>query len=178
MLELKAWIGNLGAYNAGHLLGEWVTFPIDEDESVELLKRIGVANEKGEIYRDYFIADYDCEFDAGELIGDCPSINCLNEIAEFLDKWDEKAFLSACEYALFYGETMEDLLEKDPCDWLYFSWINNEKELGEYFFKEIEGGYQLPEFLESYFDFKKYGSDVNTDYYGVFTDYGWIAYVG
>lgn len=178
MLELKAWVGNLGAYNAGHLLGEWVTFPIDEDESVELLKRIGAANEKGEIYRDYFIADFDCKFDAGELIGEYSSIYYLNEIAEFIDEWDEETFLAACEYILFCGETMDDLLEKGPHDWWFFSWINNEEELGEYFFKEIEGYYQLPEFLESYFDFEKYGSDTNTDYYGVFTDYGWIAYAG
>lgn len=177
MLELKAWIGNLGAYNAGHLLGEWVTFPIDEDESVELLKRIGVANEKGEIYRDYFIADYDCEFDAGELIGDYPSINYLNEIAEFLDKWDEKAFLAACEYALFYGETMEDLLERDPYDWWYFSWIDNLEELGRHFLQE-EVTYSQFGFIEQYFNFEEFGSDMNSSCSGVFTDYGWIAYVG
>ena len=29
---LKGFITNLGKYNEGELVGEWVTFPIDEDE--------------------------------------------------------------------------------------------------------------------------------------------------
>ena len=40
---------NLGKYNEGHLIGEWVSFPISGKELDEVLKRIGI-NEEYEEY--------------------------------------------------------------------------------------------------------------------------------
>ena len=37
MMEIKGFITNLGKYNEGQLVGEWVTFPIDDDELAEVL---------------------------------------------------------------------------------------------------------------------------------------------
>ena len=78
-MEIKAFVTNLGKYNEGELIGEWVTFPIDEDQQTELFKRIGI----NEQYEEYFITDY--EAPDGMKISEYSSITELNEMAEKLD---------------------------------------------------------------------------------------------
>lgn len=171
MLVLEAYIANLETYYEDHeLIGEWVTFPIDEDKSAELLKRIGVVNENGEICGSYFIADYNCDFDAEELIGKFASIDYLNDVAYFIDEWNERDFLAACEYAIEVGEDMCDLLDTKPDSWVVISGINCEQELGEFYLK----GYLIPDYLMDYFDCERYGKDINFEYGGEFTSYGWV----
>ena len=38
----EAFITNLGKYNEGYLVGEWVKFPITNEEMQEVFKRIGI----------------------------------------------------------------------------------------------------------------------------------------
>ena len=96
-MELTAFVTNLGKYNEGELVGKWVTFPIDEEEERELMKDIGCAYEDedgewhNEYYEEYFITDYDCDFDARSL-GEYISIEQLNDIAERIEKFDEDLF--------------------------------------------------------------------------------------
>ena len=42
-LYFRAYITNLGKYNEGELVGEWVDFPIDEDEFNDILTRIEIG---------------------------------------------------------------------------------------------------------------------------------------
>lgn len=70
-MEIRGYVANLGRYNEGQLIGEWVTFPVDEDEWSEVLQRIGISDEpdeNGRIYEEFFFADWDCgcDFDFGE----------------------------------------------------------------------------------------------------------------
>ena len=58
----RAYVTNLGLYNEGYLVGEWVSFPLERegmtfDESInDMLKRIKVD---GKVYEEYFITDYE-----------------------------------------------------------------------------------------------------------------------
>ncbi len=67
--ELQAYITNLGLYNEGILKGAWVTFPLDEDESQEVLKSIGIGveNEFGEVYEEYFFTDFEQSDDLSDI---------------------------------------------------------------------------------------------------------------
>lgn len=38
--KMHVWVGELGAYNAGYLIGEWVEVPVDADEIENILKKI------------------------------------------------------------------------------------------------------------------------------------------
>lgn len=103
-MKLEAYVTNLGKYNEGELIGEWVTFPIDEEEENELMKRIGCAyeDEDGEIhnerYEEYFMTDYECEVNIFEKYGEYVNIETLNELAEQLeDIRDEDLFDALCE---------------------------------------------------------------------------------
>ena len=55
---------NLGKYNEGELVGEWVHFPTTEEEMKKVFERIGIGSkgEFGQVYEEWFITDYDCPF--------------------------------------------------------------------------------------------------------------------
>ena len=57
-----AFITNLGKYNEGELVGEWVKFPTTAEELKEVFKRIGIGQKDdfGQPYEEWFITDYDC----------------------------------------------------------------------------------------------------------------------
>ena len=74
--QFGIWVGNLGAYNAGVLAGEWISLPCDPDEldkTLENLSSPGYARGAGE---ELFIADYD-----GTPFGLDPSCAALGEQA-------------------------------------------------------------------------------------------------
>ena len=60
-----AFITNLGKYNEGELVGEWVKFPTTADEIKKVFERIGIgqADEFGCVYEEWFVTDYDCYVD-------------------------------------------------------------------------------------------------------------------
>ena len=171
MLELRAFITNLGKYNEGELVGEWVDFPIDEDEEQELMERIGID---GEEYEEYFVTDYEGSVDWHEYFGEYPSIEWLNETAEKLDDWDEDLFCAVCEY-----EGIDDAIDEDPLGWYLLPDVNTDEDLGYYYATEL--GYidfSDNEILARYFDYEAYGRDIRLGaYYGGFTNYGWLEQI-
>ena len=74
-MELRGFITNLGKYNEGELIGEWITFPIDEEELQEVFERIGINEE----YEEFFFTDYENNLLG---LGEYESIEHINEIAE------------------------------------------------------------------------------------------------
>ena len=59
---IAAFITNLGKYNEGEHVGEWVTFPTTAEKLKEVFKRIGIGQKDGfgHPYEEWFITDYDC----------------------------------------------------------------------------------------------------------------------
>src|SRR5690625_3646329 len=94
MMNIKVALTNLGKYNEGELVYEWVTLPIEiernympvEDSLKGVLKRIGIGEPRfdGGVYEEYFISDYEAPFEIGEY----ESLAKLNEIAEQLEAVD------------------------------------------------------------------------------------------
>lgn len=56
--RIAIYLTNLGRYNEGVLMGEWVKLPIPKDKLQEVLDRIGI----NEQYEEYFISDYESCF--------------------------------------------------------------------------------------------------------------------
>ena len=81
----RAYVTNLGKYNEGHLVGEWVDFPVTHEEMgvkeavSEMLCRIGVD---GVLYEEYFITDYDCEIEGlTDCLGEYENLLLLHYLA-------------------------------------------------------------------------------------------------
>lgn len=60
--NFEAFVTNLGKYNEGQLVGEWVKFPTTEEEMQKVFERIGIGStdEFGQPYEEWFITDYEC----------------------------------------------------------------------------------------------------------------------
>lgn len=118
MSEIKAYVTNLGKYNKGYLVGEWVAFPITEQEKSDLFARIGVSNEPdadGNYYEEYFITDYESDFNLFNVYGEYVSIDTLNDLAERVEALSEyeKDVLESILEAGYYRDISEALEHVD-----------------------------------------------------------------
>ena len=175
-----AFITNLGKYNEGELVGEWVKFPTTAEELKEVFKRIGIGqrDDFGQPYEEWFITDYDCYVDGlYDKLGEYESLDELNYLASKLDE------MSNSEYAQFQaGMEMGDhcgslqeiinLTENLDCYEVY-PHIEDYDDLGRYYIEELEV-MQVPEHLKNYIDYEAYGRDVAMDENGSFTDQGYV----
>lgn len=167
MIELRGYLTNLGKYNEGELIGEWVTFPIDENEQNEIFERIGINDE----YEEYFFTDYECDVPGVCAdLAEYSSIENFNELAKALENANDEDLLAA---ALELGgyEVMGIIENID--DYYLRTDINNDYDLGyEYI---TEGGVpDIPDYLVNYIDYEAFGRDLRMDLYGAFTDWGWV----
>ena len=179
-----AFITNLGKYNEGELVGEWVKFPTTAEELKEVFKRIGIGqrDDFGQPYEEWFITDYDCYVDGlYDKLGEYESLDELNYLASKLDE------MSNSEYAQFQaGMEMGDhcgslqeiinLTENLDCYEVY-PHIEDYGDLGRYYIEELEV-MQVPEHLQNYIDYEAYGRDVAMDESGSFTDQGYVRDTG
>ena len=162
---IKIFITNLGKYNEGELIGEWVELPVSEEELETVFERIGINEE----YEEYFITDYETDIDGFE-IGEYDRIDLLNEIAETLEYLDEYE-REIVGILLSEGYSLEDALdEKDNC-MIYFNCHDMEDIAIEYA-KETGLLNSIPENLQNYFDFEALGRDMSYEGHFVFTNNG------
>ena len=92
MDNISIYITNLGKYNEGYLMGEWVKLPVPADKLDEVLERIGIDGE----YEEYFITDYEASF-ANLNLSEYTSIEALNEFAERLDEMESWEVECKCQ---------------------------------------------------------------------------------
>ena len=162
MTSIKGFITNLGRYNEGCLIGEWVDFPIDEDDLKEVFNRIGISDqpaENGIIYDEYFITDYESPFKFGEYT----PINEINEVAARYDELDDDQ-----------KEVLDVLLEEHTDDieeafnivenYDYIIW-NNCQDMSDVAYQYLSDSGMLDNdsILSRYFDYKSYGRDMELE---------------
>lgn len=164
MVEIKGYLTSLGKYVGGELVGEWVTFPIDDEELEKVLEKIGIDEENEE----YFFTDWECDFEHD--FGEYESIEYLNEIAERLENFDEDLANAIC-----YCWSVQDLLDADESDYILYSDIESDYDLGYCYIHEL-GCYDLESMgnLANYIDYESFGRDIRFESDGGHTPYGWI----
>ena len=179
-----AFITNLGKYNEGDLVGEWVKFPTTHEELKKVFERIGIGakDDFGHPYEEWFITDYDCYVgNLYDLLGEYANLDELNYLASKLDDMsrDEyNQFLAAMEVGDHTGSIQEliNLTENLDCYDVYPG-IENHDDLGRYYIDELEA-MQVPDHLRNYIDYEAYGRDVALDEGGDFTEFGYVRDTG
>lgn len=170
----RAFITNLGMYNEGRLVGEWVDFPIRHDsltlqESIEkILCRIGVDVQQ---YEEYFITDYDSEI-AGLTgnFGEYENLFLLQALAckIYLQYCDQYSYKNMLESMLEYGEHTGSVLELinlvyNTENFYFLPDVANDYDLG-YEYAENSGMftevYAQMGTLRNYIDYEGYGRDI------------------
>lgn len=158
-----AWVTNLGKYNEGEIMDKAVNFPlIDEDEIKNILKEIGIGAE----YEEYFVADYDAEFDTTEL-GEYTPLSRLQEIGE------RYAELSGEERTVF-NEISSETSSLDEAfaivengNYIIYADCNSMKDLAYRYVEDAGLLENIPTNVSDYFDYEKYGREMNM--------YGWYV---
>ena len=179
-----AFITNLGKYNEGELVGEWVKFPTTAEELKEVFKRIGIGQKDdfGQPYEEWFITDYDCYVDGlYSKLGEYENLDELNYLASKLDEMDQSEyaqFQAGMEMGDHCGSLQEiiNLTENLDCYEIYPN-IEDYDDLGRYYIEELDA-MQVPEHLQNYIDYEAYGRDVAMDENGSFTDQGYVRDTG
>ena len=179
-----AFITNLGKYNEGELVGEWVKFPTTAEELKKVFDRIGIGQKDdfGQPYEEWFITDYDCYVGAlYDKLGEYENLDELNYLASKLEEMGEgeyAQFQAAMEVGDHSGSLQEiiNLTDNLDCYDLYPS-IQDYDDLGRYYIEELDA-MQVPEHLRNYIDYEAYGRDVAMDESGDFTDLGYVRDTG
>lgn len=161
MANARIAIQNLGKYNEGELVFEWLTLPATEDEIAEALERIGVA--PGTRYEEYEIADWE-NIDAGRF----SSINELNDKAEAIERLVDEYNVPRDMVVELIKENDEDTAEEIIEDAFEIEIVDGtsiEAHVGEYF-ANMDGTLdRLEEVgLAAYFDNEAYGRDMLMDF--------------
>lgn len=188
---LRGYITNLGAYNAGALIGEWINFPISDEELKNVLLRIGVYETDDEermlseqfyeeyISEEYFFTDYDSDepmpFSIAKFFGEYSSIDSINEFAEYIDGLsdDDLDLLEAYFEAFNEPYDVDDFIDiAENVHRFYLIDVNDNDELGRYFVDNGLFGDEIPSCYESYLDYEAIGNDIA--YSGSFTSKGFL----
>ena len=163
-LMFSVWIGNLNKYNCGELFGEWIDFlALDIDEINEKIEEICYNPELAEIDEtdEHFIADYDCSFKHN--FGEWENIEELKEFADELQ-----------ELADEYGDYLNDVLDAADYFGVDFKDISRREfiihtdceDMADIAYNYVhECGLldNMPEHLQSYFDYAALGRDMSFD---------------
>nr|DAP26921.1 MAG TPA: antirestriction protein [Caudoviricetes sp.] len=180
------YVTNLGKYNEGMLVGEWVHLPTTAKEMKEVFERIGIGQKDdfGCPYEEWFITDYDC-YVTGlcRWLGKYENLDELNYLAARLDEmsnYDLELFEAVIEIG-DCGDSVKDLINlMDNLDnYMVFSGVTNDYDLGYYYIEE-SGCYDTDKLgtLGRYIDYEAFGRDVRYEEGGCFTSAGYISHDG
>ena len=161
---INLYIANLGKYNEGYLVGEWISLPVEEDDLQETFDRILEGG-----YEEVAIHDFETDIN-GLDIGEYSDIRELNEIAEELDRFDKDEIQLMNDYIDVTGEFLKVAMELLDKGEIYYIGVDNVTALGEYVAEEIGDIQAVPTYLQQYFDYKAYGEAWMEDQTGGFVN--------
>lgn len=163
---LKIYLSNLGKYNEGDLVGEWVTLPIEKKELEEVKERIGI----NEQYEEFFISDYESDIDGLE-IGEYDNIEQLNRLVKTLNDLNEYD-REIAEALLSEGYSIDDIFEIGFENMYMYDDCKDMEDVARAYCEETSLLDNVPEDLKDYFDFEAYGRDMETNRAFIFTNNG------
>ena len=178
-MEINGYVANLGKYNEGQFVGEWVTFPVDEDEWNETLERIGISDEpdeNGKIYEEYFFADWDCGCDFG--FGEYEDVERVNEIAERCDNlnsFEEEALESLIDYDFDPEEALDEI---DDGDVLFYFNCDTMEDVAYEIVEQTGMLAGVDDTIARYFNYEQYGSYLDATGTFIPTKTGYIEVIG
>ena len=155
---IKGFITTLGKYNEGVLVGEWITFPIDEEDLKAVLERIGINEE----YEEAFFTDWESDIDCG--FGECENIEHINELAERLEEIESSYEIDKLEAIIeATGCDLEQAMEEMD-DAIFYPGYTLE-EVAEEIVNDCYFTKDTPDILTRYFDYEAFARDLSFDGY-------------
>ena len=183
MDDFKVFITNLGKYNEGYLLGEWVTLPTTREELKEAFKRIGIGQKDdfGHLYEEWFITDYEvpsCVSDVYDQLGEYEDLDLLNYFAVRLDEMEDcelDVYEAVLEAGLSGSTNLVNLINLtfNLDSYELIPDVDDDDALGTVMADELYSEEDLGQ-LANYIDYERYGRDIRLEEGGCFTSKGCI----
>lgn len=141
--------------------GKWFDLPVTEDD---------VREELGNPEEDF---EYEVEVSEGLNVEGVNDIDKINEFVEELENYDSDIVESLIESGYDTIKKLEDINIED-CT--LYAGVEDSYDLGKYIVEEVHGGInQMSEqTLESYFNYEKFGDDVDLEVIGHYCKKGYI----
>lgn len=156
-MKTSIFLTNLGKYNEGELVGEWIDLPIEDDELQEVLKRIGIDDDQ---YEEYFITDYESDVLKIDEYSNIQSLNeQLEEIQDLCDDHGEELI----ETMLGEYNNIEDVkheLNNKNCS---IREARSYEDLSEGLMEEWGLFEDVPENLRGYIDTARWLKDIESN---------------
>ena len=159
----RIWIGNLGKYNEGELVGEWVDMPCDDFD--EVFERIGI----NEHYEETFIADF--ENDYGYDVSEWDDLEMLNEVAETLEglNEDERGIFELLHDNGYGFDEATNIINNN--DYIYYYYCSNMGDVAYEAYYECGRIREIEKVIDpSYIDWQAIGADMESS--GEFYEFG------
>jgi antirestriction protein len=94
--QIRVYVANIGKYNEGEILGDWLTLPTTHNEIKNFLKnQVGLNSQ----YEEYSIHDYESDFNLGEY----ENLYDLNLLAVMLEQMSEHEKTLVAAYCNYNG---------------------------------------------------------------------------
>lgn len=175
LVMFRGFVTNMGEYNRGNIIGEWVNFPCEAEEWEKVLKRIGVGESE-----EFFFTDYESEEFEGlaKELGEWENYEDLQELAERLESlksWEKDIFEASLEVESCRSATACTWRIDTLGDWRLIEEVNSNEDLGAYYAEEGGTLNNIPENLRYYFDFEAYGRDIALEEGGTYTSKGYVV---
>ena len=154
---IKVALTNLGKYNEGRLVYEWLELPATMEEIEEAKEAIGID----EVYEEWSITDHESDVE-GLKVGEYDDLDARNELAERLENLDdyERDAVSAVIEAAGYGlEEALDVVESQG--YTLYSDCDTLEDLAQHMFDEgLFGDTSAMGNLVNHIDFEALGRDL------------------
>lgn len=161
---MNIYLTNLGKYNEGELIGEWVELPVSHEELRKVFERIGINEE----YEEYFITDYECDF---YEVGEYESLDTLNEIAERIEELGEEESEVVKALMSELGYTLNEAIDKvNSGDYRIYSDCDDMADIAYQVVEECGYLNNVPDNVARYFDYESFGRDLDIEGTYIFTD--------
>lgn len=161
---MNVYLTNLGKYNEGELIGEWVELPVSQEELQKVFERIGINEE----YEEYCITDYECDF---YEVGEYESLDALNEMAERIEELDEEESEVVKVLMSELGYTLDEAIDKvNSGDYTIYSDCDDMTDIAYQVVDECGYLNNVPDNVARYFDYESFGRDLGIEGTYIFTD--------
>ena len=167
---ISAFITNLGKYNEGALVGQWVPFPTTAEELQRVFSAIGIGKPDacGVPYEEWFVTAYESRVRGlSSALGEFVNLDELNYLAVKLNSMEQselEEFEAALEMDDHCGSLQELINLTDNLDsYDFMPDISDEEALGKYYLQELDA-FSIPEELIDYIDYEAYGCNASSFY--------------
>jgi len=173
---MRIFLANLGKYNEGQLVGQWLDLPCTNEKLMTALQEIGIDWVQ---YEEYFITEYEFMSKDSNIrleIGEYESLSMLNEVAKLIEKLEDhelqvlKAIIEAKSPDV---SDLQDIIGR-LAEYTLCTDVHTEEDLGRYIIGNR--GYTIDTHLAEYLNYEELGRDEAINSGGDFTSLGWLEY--